>query len=164
MSGLPVVVSTERLTLPLWTAEEAADIVAGRHRPEWHPDYPRPDDRDAASLRREADPWGPRHIVRGATVLGSLGFFAPPDPDSAQPEVQVGYGLVPEARGWGFATEALRALLRETDRLGVTVSASVVPGNRTSIRVLAKCRFTELRGADEDGRLVMARPLPTAGG
>jgi [ribosomal protein S5]-alanine N-acetyltransferase len=26
--------------------------------------------------------------------------------------------------------------------------------------VLAKCGFTGLRGADEDGRLVMVRPLP----
>jgi hypothetical protein len=26
--------------------------------------------------------------------------------------------------------------------------------------VLAKCGFTELRGSNEDGHLVMARPLP----
>jgi ribosomal-protein-alanine N-acetyltransferase len=26
--------------------------------------------------------------------------------------------------------------------------------------VLAKCGFTELRGADDEGNLVMARPLP----
>jgi ribosomal-protein-alanine N-acetyltransferase len=28
--------------------------------------------------------------------------------------------------------------------------------------VLARCGFTELRGADEDGQLVMVRPLPHA--
>ena len=172
MSGPPPVVTTERLRLPLWTAEETADIRAGRHRAHWHPDYPRPEDRDAATLWRDGDPWGPRHLVRGSTVLGSLGFFGPPTaaeggndvvPD-APPEAEVGYGLVAEARGWGFATEALRAVLAETDRLGVRVRASVGPENRASIRVLAKCGFTELRGADEDGHLVMARPLPPARG
>jgi [ribosomal protein S5]-alanine N-acetyltransferase len=164
VSGPPPVVTTERLRLPLWTAEETADIKAGRHRAHWHPDYPRPDDRDAATLWRDGDPWGPRHLVRGTTVLGSLGFFGPPaepeDGSDAPPEAEVGYGLVAEARGWGFATEALRGLLVETDRLGVKVRASVRPDNRASIRVLASCGFTELRGADEEGQLVMARPLP----
>jgi len=158
---IPDLVASERLTLPLWTPEEAADITAGRHRDGWHRDYPRPDDRDAATIFRPGDPWAPRHIVRGSTALGSIGFFGPPDaaPDGV-PETEVGYGLVEEARGWGFATEALRALLAETDRAGVRVRASVEPDNRASIRVLAKCGFTDLRGSNEDGELVMARPLP----
>lgn len=158
---LPEVVTTERLRLPLWTPEEAADILAGDRREGWHRDYPRQDDRDAATMYRAGDPWGPRHIVRGTTALGSIGFFGPPEdaPDGV-PEVEVGYGLVDEAHGWGFATEALTALLVETDRAGVRVRASVAPENRASIRVLAKCGFTELRGSNEDGHLVMARPLP----
>lgn len=93
-------------------------------------------------------------------MLGSIGFFGPPDLTHEVPETEVGYGLVEEARGWGFASEALRALLAETDEVGVRVRASVRPDNKASIRVLAKCGFTELRGADEDGQLVMARPLP----
>jgi RimJ/RimL family protein N-acetyltransferase len=158
---LPAVVSSERLRLPLWSAEDVAAIRSGGRRDGWHRDYPRPDDRDAATLWRAGDPWGPRHVVRGATALGSIGFFGPPEPAAdGTPEVEVGYGLVDEAHGWGFATEALRALLAETDRAGVRVRASVAPGNRASIRVLAKCGFTELRGSNEDGELVMARPLP----
>ncbi|HYF72417.1 MAG TPA: GNAT family N-acetyltransferase [Nocardioides sp.] len=158
---LPDVVTSERLRLPLWTPDEAADIRAGRHRDGWHRDYPRPDDRDAATMYRAGDPWSPRHIVRGTTALGGIGFYGPPEPAPDDvPEVEVGYGLVAEARGWGFATEALRALLVETDRVGVRVRASVEPGNTASIRVLAKCGFTELRGSNEDGELVMARPLP----
>ena len=160
---IPPVVTTERLMLPVWTPEEAADIRAGRRRPGWHPDYPRRDDRDAATLYRPGDPWAPRHIVRGTTALGSIGFFGPPEPAAdGVPEAEVGYGLVEEARGWGFATEALRGLLAETDRAGVRVRASVEPANKASVRVLAKCGFTELRGATEDGELVMARPLPAA--
>lgn len=158
---LPDVVTSERLSLPVWTPDEAADITAGRSRQGWHRDYPRRDDRDAATMYRPDDPWAPRHIVRGATALGSIGFFGPPEPAAdGTPEVEVGYGLVDEAQGWGFATEALKALLVETDRAGVRVRASVEPGNTASIRVLAKCGFTELRGANEDGELVMARPLP----
>lgn len=156
----PARVTTERLTLSLWTPDEATDIMAGRSRPGWHADYPRQDDRDAASLWHEGDPWGPRHITRGTTTLGSIGFFGPPQPAADDtPEVEVGYGLVAEARGWGFATEALRALLQLADGAGVRVRASVEPDNRASIRVLATCGFTELRGSDEEGNLVMARPL-----
>jgi RimJ/RimL family protein N-acetyltransferase len=161
---LPQTVTSERLTLPLWTPEEAADIRAGRSRRGWHPDYPRQDDRDAATLYQPGDPWAPRHIVRGTTALGSVGFFGPPEaaPDGVL-EAEVGYGLVEEARGWGFATEALQALLAATDAVGVRVRASVEPTNKPSVRVLAKCGFTELRGANEDGELVMARPLPSGG-
>ncbi|WP_241153792.1 GNAT family N-acetyltransferase [Nocardioides pantholopis] len=157
---IPDVVTSGRLRLPLWSADEVADIHAGRRRPEWHPDFPRPDDRDAATLWRAGDPWGPRSIVRGRTVLGSIGFFgAPEEAGDGMAEVEVGYGLVAEARGWGFATEALGALLAGTDAVGVRVRASVDPENRPSIRVLAKSGFTDLRGSTEDGELVMVRPL-----
>jgi ribosomal-protein-alanine N-acetyltransferase len=158
---LPDVVRSERLTLPVWTPDEAADIRAGRGRQGWHRDYPRKDDRDAATMYRPGDPWAPRHIVRGTTALGSIGFFGPPEEaGDGVLEAEVGYGLVEEARGWGFATEALQALLAETDAAGVRVRASVEPSNTASVRVLAKCGFTELRGGNEDGELVMARPLP----
>jgi [ribosomal protein S5]-alanine N-acetyltransferase len=157
---IPTTITSERLRLPLWTPDEAADILAGRHRPTWHRDYPRQDDRDAATMFRSGDPWAPRHIIRGDTALGSLGFYGPPEPaDDGVPEAEVGYGLVEEARGWGFATEALQAVLAETDLAGVRIRASVVPTNAASIRVLAKSGFTELRGSNEDGNLVMVRPL-----
>jgi [ribosomal protein S5]-alanine N-acetyltransferase len=153
-------VTTERLRLPLWTAEDVAAIRSGDRRAGWHDDFPRQDDRDAATLWREGDPWGPRSIVRGTTALGSIGFFGPPEPaDDGVEEVEVGYGLVTEAHGWGFATEALAGLLALTDVAGIRVRASVRPDNTASIRVLAKCRFTQLRGANEHGELVMARPL-----
>ena len=158
---LPQMLTTERLRLPLWDADDVAAIRSGGRREGWHPDYPRTDDVDAATLWRADDPWSPRHIVRGVTALGSVGFFGPPEPaPDGTPEVEVGYGLVDEAHGYGFMTEALRALLAATDAAGVRVRASVEPTNKASIRVLAKCGFTELRGSNEDGELVMARPLP----
>jgi len=163
--SLPAEIPTVRLRLPLITPDERDDMLAGRRRPEWHADYPREDDRDAVTMLRDgADPWGPRHIVRAfdGLVVGSIGFFGPPADRDGTPEAEVGYGLVVDARGHGAATEALRGLLALTDRGGVRVRASVLPDNAASIRVLAKCGFTELRGANEDGELVMARPIPTA--
>lgn len=158
-------VRTERLVLPLWTAADVAAIRGGTRTRgneslgEWHRDFPRRDDVDAASLWRKGDVWGPRSIVRGVTVLGSIGFFGPPDADAG--EVEVGYGLVPEAQGWGFATEALQGLLAELGP-GIAVRASIRPENAASLRVVAKCGFTQLRGTTEDGELVMVRPA-TAG-
>ena len=164
--SLPAEVTTLRLRLPLVTADERADMLAGRRRPQWHPDYPREDDRDAVSMipATGPEPWGPRHIVRAfdGLVVGSIGFFGPPVDVADVPEVEVGYGLVEEARGHGAATEALRGMLAEADRLGVRVRAGVRPDNARSVRVLAKCGFTGLRGTDEDGALVMVRPVPGA--
>ncbi|GAB3200860.1 hypothetical protein GCM10027062_21450 [Nocardioides hungaricus] len=158
--SLPDHIATERLRLPLWTAADVAAIRSGQRREGWHPDYPRPDDVAAAALWRAGDTWAPRHVVRGVTALGSIGFFGPPEPAAdGVSEVEVGYGLVAEAHGYGFATEALTGVLAETDALGVRVRASVEPTNSGSIRVLATCGFTDLRGTTEDGELVMVRPL-----
>ena len=148
---------SERLRLILVSAADAADMLAGRRQDRWHPDYPRRDDIDAASMvGPDGDPWGPRHIVVDQQAVGSIGFFGPPVDD----EAEVGYGLVAAVRRRGIASEALLAMLAETDRLGVRVRAGVLPDNTASIRVLAKAGFTELRGTDDEGQLVMARPLP----
>lgn len=163
MTDLDQVITTVRLRLELVSPEEARSMLAGGRGPNWHPDYPRKDDLDAASMvQPDGNCWGPRHLVRAfdSLVVGGIGFFGPPATaaDGVR-EVEIGYGLVADARGHGAGTEAVRALLEETDRLGVRVRASVEPGNTASVRVLAKCGFTELRGSDEEGNLVMARPL-----
>lgn len=156
------IVTTPRLRLPLITESEATAMRSGRRDPSWHADYPREDDLDAVGLVRDGNPWGPRHIVRifDGVVFGSIGFFGPPAEVDGVPEVEVGYGLVEEARGRGVASEALTSLLAQLDALGVRVRASVEPTNAASLRLLAKAGFTQLRGSDEDGNLVMARPLP----
>ncbi|UDY22151.1 GNAT family N-acetyltransferase [Nocardioides sp. Kera G14] len=161
---LPEVISTDRLTLPLWDARDVAAIRGEIPRsPHWHPDFPRQDDADAATMWHEGDMWGPRSIVRGQTVLGSIGFFGPPTAavDGVQ-ETEVGFGLVEEARGWGFATEALCACVTAAEAQGVRLRASVEPTNKESLRVLAKAGLTTLRGANDDGHLVFARPFQQA--
>jgi ribosomal-protein-alanine N-acetyltransferase len=164
--SLPDDVVCARMTLRLITPEDAEGMLAGRRRVSWHPDYPRKDDRDAASMVKADDPqasWGPRHIVRSGDgmVVGSIGFFGAPVAIEDLEETEVGFGLVEDARGHGAVTEALTALLEHTDRAGVRIRASVRPENRAGLRVLAKCGFTQLRGTTEDGELVMVRPLPT---
>lgn len=154
--GPPERIVTERLRLILVTPDDAADMRAGRRQQRWHPSYPRPDDVDATSLVRADDPWGPRHVVLGHEAVGTIGCFGPPEDG----ETEIGFGLVAEARGQRVATEALTAYAAETDRLGVRLTARVDPDNTASLRVLARCGFTELRGSTDDGELLLARPLP----
>ena len=79
---------------------------------------------------RGAAPRGPRRD--GA---GSIGFFGPPEPaPDGVLEAEVGYGLVGPAAG--ASTEALTALLVETDRAG-SGCARASSRNKASIRVLA---------------------------
>lgn len=148
-------ITTERLTLPLWTvADVSAMRGRGLRQKGWHSDFPRREDLDAATLWRDGDPWGPRSIVRGVTVLGSVGFFGPPQ----EGEAELGFGLVREAWGWGFATEAVTALVAAAEAESVRVHATVDPTHKASLRVLAKAGFTQLLRATDDGQLVMARP------
>jgi len=166
VTALDAVVTTPRLRLELITPDEAASMRAGHREPTWHADYPRQDDLDAISMINASSgdlSWSPRHVVRAydGLVVGSIGFFGPPSPAAdGVLEAEIGYGLVGEARGRGVATEAVAGLVAAADRIGVRVRASVEPDNTASVRVLAKCGFTELRGADDEGNLVMARPLP----
>ncbi len=155
---LPERIATARLRLILVSLDDAADMLVGRRQDRWHPDYPRQDDVDAASMVRPGgSTWGVRHVVHEQQAVGSIGCYGPPD-DAG--EVEIGYGLVPAVWRRGIASEAIAGVLAETDRLGVRVRAAVLPWNAGSLRVLAKSGFTELRGSDEDGQLVMARPLP----
>lgn len=158
--SLPPVIASERLRLILMTPADAADMRAGRRQDRWHPAYPRADDVDAASTVREDSTWGPRHVVLDRLAVGSIGCFGPPAVDTTFAEAEVGYGLVEAVRGRGLGTEALRAFMAEVDRVGIRLRASVAPDNVASMRLLARCGFTELRGSTPDGELVMARPLP----
>lgn len=160
---LPERITTARLRLILVTPEDAADMRAGRRQQRWHPSYPRRDDVGAAAMARADETWGPRHVVLDGQAVGSIGCFGAPD-DPADPgvpaETEVGFGLVPEVRGRGIGTEALRGLLAETDAAAVRLRASVAPDNTAGLRLLARCGFAELRGSTGSGELVMARPLP----
>ena len=151
------------MSMPLWDAGTVAALQSGARLEGWHPSFPRKDDVDASSLWREGNPWGPRSIIVDGLVAGSIGFFGPPAPAAdGTAEVEVGYGLVEEVRGRGIATRALLAALAHCDREGVRVRASIAPDNAASLAVAAKAGFTQVRGTNEDGELVLVRPLSSA--
>jgi len=63
---------------------------------------------------------------------------------------EIGYGLVPHARGRGFATEAVAALTRALHERGLVVTALTERGNTPSERVLERCGF--IRGGEHPQR------------
>src|SRR4051794_40726672 len=104
---------TERLRLEAFDRGTAEAIVSGEPGGRaWHPDFPRADDQGAARgfLGHEDEVFGSFVIVERRTglAIGTIGFYGPPDNGGL---VMIGYGLVAPARGAGYATEALHALL-----------------------------------------------------
>lgn len=88
--------------------------------------------------------WGPYAIIRASDrrAIGGMGFHAAPDADG---RAELGYDLVPSARGNGYATEALKALsgwaFGQPD-LSLLV-ATVDDGNTPSHAVLRRAGFAE---------------------
>ncbi|MFG3101844.1 GNAT family N-acetyltransferase [Streptomyces sp. NPDC048182] len=148
-----LVVGTERLTLQGVTPAAAADLAAGGDGGfDWPDGGPYQGTRDAAGMLRKAyeagvhrPEWGVFTLVRRADgrAIGGIGFHGAPDEDG---RVEVGYDLVPAARGAGHATEALRALagwaLRRPEV--TAVFATTEPDNHASQAVLARAGFTRV--------------------
>ena len=135
--------------LVLITPELARRIVAGEPLPgdRWHPEYPLADELDVLrplSEDRDPDPvFGLMMILDAAGLaVGGIGFFGPPDADGG---VEIGYGLVPAARGQGLATAAVDEVASIAASHGVKVlRASTDPANLPSSRVLERAGFREL--------------------
>ncbi|MBZ4319602.1 GNAT family N-acetyltransferase [Streptomyces huiliensis] len=118
---------TDRLILHPLTVDEARNIAADRPErlPHWVPGYPEEDDARAALRLLKAAENGEFDRHPGAyeirrrddgRVVGGLDFHGPADADGA---VTVGYGLLPDERGKGYASEALRAALASARARGV---------------------------------------------
>ncbi|MFD4610517.1 GNAT family N-acetyltransferase [Streptomyces sp. NPDC058440] len=110
---------TARLVLHPMTVSEAEQVVAGESHSgaRWAPGYPT--DGDVSAARRflgtcantgDPQPFGSYEIRRreDGRAIGGLGFHGPADENGS---VTIGYGLIPSARGKGYASEALRGLL-----------------------------------------------------
>ena len=146
------------------TPAEARRIVAGTPLPDdrWHPEYPLADELDV--LRPLANDPAPDPVfglmmirdARDGLAVGGIGFFGPPDADGA---VEVGYGLVPAARGRGLASAALTEAIAIAATHGVReVRADTDPANLPSSRVLERAGFREL--AESDGLRHFELTLP----
>lgn len=145
---------TERLELlPLAPAaaaallaarEQAAGIIGATLAPDW----PERDLLDVlptqAALAPEDAHFGIWVIVErdSRTVVGSVGFFGPPGVEAT---LEIGYGIVPDRRRRGYATEATRALIEWARELpNVTaVLARCDPDNQPSIRILHGLGFSQ---------------------
>ena len=79
-------------------------------------------------------------------LVAAAGFFGPPSGDS----VEIGYSVIPEARGQGFASEIVAALVErafQTDAVNQVI-AHTTDANPASIAVLLRCGF-ERTDADD---------------
>lgn len=94
-------------------------------------------------------------------LIGCGGFTGPPSPEGT---VELGYAIVPECHRFGFAPEAVRALVawafahREVRR----VTAQTLPALRPSIRVLEKCGFALVGAGAEQGAIAYALERPSS--
>lgn len=160
--GLAERIETSRLLLRKPRLEDAEAIYAG-----WAGDldvtrylsWPRHESiaDTEAFLRGSDDEWsrwlaGPLLVGsrESGVVIGSTGLHF----ESAN-RAEVGYVFSRDAWGFGYATEAVRALLAEAHACApLSVFASVHPHNAASMHVLEKCGFTR------DGTLTRHAPFP----
>lgn len=98
-------------------------------------------------LRPADAPWLLRPILLrtqngGLQAIGYLNFHGAPDERGM---VEVGYTLLPEARGHGYAIEAVRAAFDWATRVhGIHLfRASVAPDNERSLNLIAKLGFRQ---------------------
>lgn len=169
MDGEPVIRS-ERLELPLFSLDQLdrlasgdADSVSRELRTslsaEWLVEVGWLAAMRAQQLRlRPADgPWLLRPILLrredgSSTVIGYLNFHAGPNEAGM---VEVGYALLPDARGRGYAIEAVRAALEWATRVhGIRrFRAAVAPDNERSLNLIGKLGFRQTgdQWDDEDG-------------
>jgi RimJ/RimL family protein N-acetyltransferase len=144
--------SSARVRLEPITPRQARAMLRGRPEPDlpWEAGFPLPSVRGALErivtaegTGHELQPFFAYVIVRRSDGLavGDAGFHGPPGEDG---EVEIGYALVPAARGTGLAAEAT-GLLVEWARAqpGVrSVTARVEPSNGPSRRLLERLGFT----------------------
>jgi [ribosomal protein S5]-alanine N-acetyltransferase len=144
---------------------EGDDVFADRFGLRVAPGYLEFDgvlERMLADLDAGADPaWNTYLFVHLAdrAVLGLGGFKGPP----ADGVVEIGYGIAPEYRHQGYATEGAALLVETARAAGVTtVIAHTLPEPNFSTRVLTALGFTRtatVRDPDDGDVWRWERPL-----
>ena len=120
------------------------------------PDWPQPDLLDVLPMQsaapRSAERFGIWVIIERETktVVGDIGFMGPPSEDDV---VEIGYCVIPDRRGRGYASEAVQALvawaLRQPGVGSVIARCDVL--NVPSIRILQRAGFA--RSGESDGQI-----------
>ena len=122
--------------------------------------------RETLSAQPEAAGWLAWYVLvghgegRGGSVIGGAGFLGPPGPEAT---VEIGYSFVPEARGQGYAAEAVQALVQFAFGSGRVsrVIAHTGDDNLASSAVLRRCGFDRVGPGEQSGttRYEIAREL-----
>jgi RimJ/RimL family protein N-acetyltransferase len=155
------VLSTPRLELVLLEPDRARSLAAGinDNGHPWAAGYPLGSTLLRAELTAAAaaqhtplGEFGTYQVIRRCDdcVIGDVGFMGPPDETGA---VSVGCAITEDARGQGYATEALSALLDwARGQSGLTcVLADTTRSNLASQRLLER---VGLHRIGEDGELL----------
>lgn len=160
-------VRTSRLHLHPIDVAEAERILARSAGPAdaWADDFPFEGDIGAVdrflratAAHGEQRPFGYYRITRltDGRAVGGVGFKGQPDRGRAE----IGYGLVPSARGQGYAAEAVGALLAIAAGHGLSrVIADTTLDNVASQRTLIRAGF-RLIGTDAELHHYEAIPDP----
>jgi RimJ/RimL family protein N-acetyltransferase len=105
--------------------------------------------RRIGQLRKDPDiqRWLARAIVRRErrpVMVGNVGFHGEPGVNAIGNEdaLEIGYGILPEHRRQGYATEAVEALIGWAQTQGIEhFVASVAPDNEPSLAILRRLGF-----------------------
>ena len=149
MMPRPPTIQTERLLLTVLVPEDIEALIARdferfaaltgfRFPPEnpdvgdlvWHLKAIQADDRHL--------PWRMRVIVGRSsnTVVGSINLKGPPN---AAGDVEIGWGLIEDVRGMGYATEASAGVIKwARSQPGVTSISATIPDDNYPSQRLAK--------------------------
>lgn len=144
-----MVLRNDQVSLEPISSATARRILDRQEHPgdRWHAEYPFAD--ELAPLRSLASsPPTTSHftmyVIRrpaDGLAVGGLGFFGPPDREGT---VELGYGLVPSARGEGLATAAVMLALEHAQAWGARrAAADTEVTNGASRRVLTKSGLLE---------------------
>jgi RimJ/RimL family protein N-acetyltransferase len=162
---LPPVIETERLRLRPHTVEDFGDCVAMWSDPivaQYTIGDPAPPPRTWSRILAYRGHWdllgfGYWAVEEKSTgrFIGELGFAE--HKREMQPSIEgtpeIGWALIPDAHGKGYATEALRAVVAWGDaHFGPARTACIIrEENRASFRVAEKLGYTKLFDATKDG-------------
>ncbi|WP_407553031.1 GNAT family N-acetyltransferase [Streptomyces sp. Pv4-95] len=156
--------TTDRLVLRTWPADEVAAVLGDERRTHWAADFPADGDRAIAGYMAERPDalgvYGQRQVIErdSGLVVGAIGLFWPPVDGC----LEFGYGIVPSRQGRGYATEAARAVVEfALTAPGVhTVGAGVELPNPASARVLEKVGLECLSSDGAVARFGTTAPEP----
>jgi ribosomal-protein-alanine N-acetyltransferase len=161
---------TERLTLVALTPELARaamddraslERMLGAYVPEAWPgaDFATVLPRIARGIERTSPETEPTRLIihpADRTLIGETGFHGPPDGSGT---VEVGYSIVPNYRGRGFASEATRVLIeRAFERSGIRrITAKCLNDNVASLKILEKLGMRHVSSAGETLRFELRK-------